>query len=164
MFDKFTKLTETFGIDVTPHVSMREVTGTFICTIVDIVKTKSQKGNDMVKLVFKVLDGEHKGGTFNHYMTMTDKTAKWTAVNLGNLALNVYGVAEDRIVEDVTVPDDMVRNCVAELQKKINKTEVKITVVREQNGEFMNNKIDWLRATANTNDDDDFYSQIDKQN
>lgn len=164
MFDKFAKLTESFGVDSTPHSSMKDVAGTFNCTITDIVKTQSQKGNDMVKLVFKVLDGEHKGGTFNHYMTMTDKTAKWTAVNLGNLSLYGYGVAEDRIVEDVTVPDDMVRNCVAELQKKIGKKEVKITVVREQNGEFMNNKIDWPRATANTNDDDDFYSQIDKQN
>lgn len=156
MFDKFSKLTETFGVDNTPHVSMKDVEGTFNCTITEIVKAQSQKGNDMVKIVFKVLDGEHAGGHFNHYMTMTDKTAKWTAVNLGNLALNGYGVAEDRIVEDVKVPDDMIRNCVAELQKKIGKKEVKIVVTRENAGEFMNNKVQWPKTTQDDAEDKDF--------
>lgn len=162
MKEELRNLMASWNMDVAEsRVSMKDIEGTFNCKIIELMKTKSQKGNDMVKVVFEVVDGEHAGGRFNHYMSWTEKTMKWTLTNLVDLAEYGYEVAADRLTEDVKGPADLLNNTVAELQKKICKKTLTLKVERKKNGEFINDLVTWPREPANT-DDGDFYANLDK--
>nr|DAW67894.1 MAG TPA: Protein of unknown function (DUF669) [Caudoviricetes sp.] len=144
--------------DTATRVSMKDVEGTFNCKIIELMKTKSQKGNDMIKIVFEVVDGEHAGGRFNHYMSWTEKTMKWTLTNLVDLAEYGYDVAAERLTEDVKEPMDLLNNAVAELQKKICKKTLTLKVERKKKGEFINDSVTWPRETKEA---EDFYSTLE---
>lgn len=165
MKEELRNLMASWNLNVTDsRVSMKDVEGTFSCKIIELAKTKSQKGNDMVKIVFEVVDGEHAGGRFNHYMSWTEKTMMWTLTNLVDLAEYGYDVAADRLKEDVKEPMDLMNNAVAELQKKICKKTLTLKVERKKNGEFINDTVTWPKEPANINDEEegDFYAHLDK--
>ena len=115
--------------------------GTFKCTLSKIENGKSKAGKPIVILTFKVIEGEAKDATFNHYMSYgNERGVEIVARQLCALATKNYGVKEERIEEDAEEVVDLIYNAVAELSKKIAKKNVEFEVVRTKDGEYYRNK------------------------
>lgn len=130
--------------------------GTFKCALSKIEKSTSKAGKPIVILTFKVIEGESKEATFNHYMSYSnDRGIEIVARQLCVLATKNYGIKEERIEEDAEEVVDLIYNAVAEISKKLNKKNVEFEVVRTKDGDFYTNK--WKVIEQNVADavDDD---------
>lgn len=131
--------------------------GTFKSKIVEIKESTSKKGKPMVQITFEVVEGDKKTGRFNHFMSLgTDKGKEISARILCQIALNIYSIAQSKLEEDAETVDDLITNVVAEVGKKIKKSDATMNVTRTANGDFYNNKIDTnVAKTA-----DDFFDEV----
>lgn len=131
--------------------------GTFKSKIVEIKESTSKKGKPMVQITFEVVEGDKKSGRFNHFMSLgTDKGKEISARILCQIALNIYSIAQSKLEEDAETVDDLITNVVAEVGKKIKKSDATMNVTRTANGDFYNNKID----TNATKTADDFFAEV----
>lgn len=132
--------------------------GTFKCILSKIENSKSKAGKPIVILSFKVIEGEAKEATFNHYMSYSnDRGVEIVARQLCVLATKNYGIREERIEEDAEEVKDLIYNAVAEISKKIAKKNVEFEVVRTKDGDFYSNKwkvIEQNAADSFANDTD----------
>lgn len=118
--------------------------GTFKCKLYKAENTDSQKGNKMSKLTFEVVDGESKGGLFNHYTLhnfsdngVTDGE-EWKVISIV-LCAEAYNINTKKIEEDEDVEsfNDFIYEVTNSLQKKVDKgfePTKYIQVVRKENG------------------------------
>jgi len=131
--------------------------GTFKAKIVEIKEATSKKGKPMVQITFEVVEGDKKTGRFNHFMSLgSDKGKEISTRILCQLAMNIYDIAQSKLEEDAETIDDLITNAVAEIAKKIKKSDAAIKVTREPNGEFFNNKIDVKQVQT----EDDFFDDV----
>ena len=115
--------------------------GTFKCVLSKIENGKSKAGKPIVILTFKVIEGEAKDATFNHYMSYSnDRGVEIVARQLCVLATKNYGIKEERIEEDAEEVTDLISNAIAELSKKLSKKNVEFEVTRTKDGDFYRNK------------------------
>ena len=115
--------------------------GTFKCSLAEIKKSTSKAGKPTIVMVFKVLEGEAKGATFNHYMSYgNDKGIEIVARQLCVLATKNFGIKEEKIEDEAEEVVDLICNAVAELSKKIGKNTVEFEVTRTKDGDFYRNK------------------------
>lgn len=115
--------------------------GTFKCALSEIKKSTSKAGKPNVVMVFKVLEGDAKDATFNHYMSYgNEKGIEIVARQLCVLATKNFGIKEEKIEDEAEEVVDLICNAVAELSKKIGKKTVEFEVTRTKDGDFYRNK------------------------
>lgn len=142
--------------------------GTFKCALTEIKKGTSKAGKPTIILTFRVIEGESKDATFNHYMSYAnEKGIEIVARQLCLLATKHYGIKAEKIEDEAEEAVDLIGNAAAELSKKLTKKNVEFEVTRTKNGDFYQNKWKVIEhnaaediVQANSSAEDDYLNNI----